>query len=70
MVPLGHRPFEPLELLFGFDHVGPATEDVVLKRKILVAGRTLVMQGDPGALLEAERTGVVLRLTGQDPQQG
>ena len=61
---------QALEFFFGGDHVRPTGEDIVLESQITVTGRPLVVERHPGALLETEGTGIVLRLPGEDPEQG
>ncbi len=68
--PRAHRLLEPPQLLLGRDQVARAREHVLAERERAVERRPLVVQGDPGALLERELAAVELGLARQKPEQG
>ncbi len=69
IVAIGHALFELLQFGFQGDQLRCAGKHVVAQRHLLIARRTLVVQGDLRALGEYELTAVDRRLAGDHPQQ-
>ena len=69
-VPAGHPGLELGQLGFGGDRVGHPLGDVFLEGATSdLQRRPLVVQGDPGALGQADPAGIRWQLTGDNPQQ-
>ena len=65
-----HRLLEPRELVLQLDEVGAAGEHIVAQGQAPFPRRALVVEGDPGALLQRQLARVDRRLPGEHPQQG
>ena len=65
----GHRLLEGAQLALDRDEVARAREDVLAQRQGPLERRPLVVERDPGALLEGELAAVLLGLAGEDPEQ-
>ena len=66
---LRHLCLEVAQALLERDQVGAARQHVVPERQPVLARRALVVEGDPGALLEDEVAAVDRALAGEHPQQ-
>jgi hypothetical protein len=64
-----HRPLEASELGFRREEVARTREDVLAQREVRLDGRTLVVQGYAGALLEGQLTAVEAGLSADRAQE-
>src|SRR5581483_8223178 len=64
------RRLERAQVGLGRGEVGGTREDVLAERRPAERGRTLVVQGDPRALLEGELAALQRGFTGDRPEQG
>jgi hypothetical protein len=67
-VPLRHPRLEALQLGFDLEDPVEAGGDVLAQSRV-VAGRALVVKGDPSATLEGDRARVEAGFAGDDSQQ-
>src|SRR4029077_16795401 len=70
VIPGRHDLLEAPELLLQRDQVTGSGKDVVAQRQTPLEGRALVVQGDPGSLLEGELTALEVGLADQRAQKG